>query len=233
MQDTPAFSDRDSDRKGAAEGLSERAHEALLTRLRDGHLHSGMFLSMPMLMVMLDMPMAAVREAVKRVEAAGLLTILPKRGITVMDAGPRTTRECLELRAMFDCEGARRIITRGAAFPLATLRADHERLRDEAEQHMTADLPRRAVKTDLSLHDALAEGIGSSLARRLYAENRNRIAVIQNTRPFLPDRIALAMTEHLAILDAIEAGDADGATAGIRHHLHNTLRWWGVLTGDG
>lgn len=233
MQDTLPSSDLDSVRTDAAEGLSERAHEALLARLRDGQLQSGMFLSMPMLMDQLAMPMAAVREAVKRAESAGLLSILPKRGITVMDAGPGTTRECLELRAMFDCEGARRIIDGGAPFPLAALRAEHERLRDEAEHRMTADLPRRAVRTDLSLHDALAEGIGSALARRLYAENRNRIAVIQNTRPFLPDRIALAMNEHLAILDAIEAGDTDRAIAEIRHHLHNTLRWWGVLMVDG
>lgn len=230
MQDTPAA---DTPATGGPEGLSERAHEALLARLRDGRLQSGMFLSMPMLMDQLDMPMAAVREAVKRAEAAGLLSILPKRGITVMDAGAETTRECLELRAMFDGEGARRIIEGDAAFPLAALRADHERLRDEARKHMTADLPRRAVRTDLSLHDALAAGLGSGLARRLYAENRTRIAVIQNTRPFLPDRIALAMTEHLSILDAIEARDTDRALAEIRHHLRNTLRWWGVFPQDG
>lgn len=232
MQDTAASSNPDNAHKRGTDGLSEMAYEALLTRLRDGRLQSGMFLSMPMLMNQLDMPMAAIREAVKRAEAAGLLTILPKRGITVMDAGACTTRECLELRAMFDCEGARRIIEGGAAFPLAALRADHERLRDHANKRMTADLPQRAVRTDLSLHDALAAGLGSALAGRLYAENRNRIAVIQNTRPFLPDRIALAMTEHLAILDAIEARDTDRATAEIRHHLVNTLRWWGVFAQD-
>lgn len=231
MQENRIDSTGSTPRKPGAEGLTERAHQALLARLRDGRLASGSFLSMPMLVEELGLPLAATREAVKRAEAGGLLTILPKRGITVMNAGPVTTRECLELRAMFDCEGARRIIETGAPFPLAALRSAHERLRDEAAEAMTADLPARAIQTDLSLHDALAAGLGSALARRLYAENRDRIAVIQNTRPFLADRVASAMGEHLAILDAFEAQDAGRAAREIRDHLRHTLRWWGIYSG--
>jgi len=228
LQDTLAASTTTSPRSEMGDGLTDQAHQALLARLRNGGLASGSFLSMPMLVEELGLPMAATREAVKRAEASGLLRILPKRGITVMDAGPETTRECLELRAMFDCEGARRIIESGADFPLATLRAEHERLHDAAATTMTAGLPDVAIRTDLSLHDALARGLGSGLAQRLYAENRDRIAVIQNTRPFLADRIASAMREHLAILDAIEARDTPRAMSEIREHLRHTLRWWGV-----
>ncbi|SEL60540.1 DNA-binding transcriptional regulator, GntR family [Roseovarius azorensis] len=209
--------------------LTERAYQALLSRLRDGRLASGAFLSMPVLVEQLGLPIAAVRDAVKRAEAGGLLSVLPKRGIMIMDAGPETTRDCLELRAMFDCEGTRLLIERGGEIPIAALRQEHERLRDEAQAKLTADLSRRAVRTDLSLHDALATGLGSGLARRLYAENRDRIAVIQNTRPFVPDRIVPAMNEHLAIIAAIEARDTNRAFAEIRNHLRNTLRWWGVL----
>lgn len=228
LQDTRAAFTTPAARLVGGDGLSDQAHQALLARLRDGRLASGSFLSMPMLVEELGLPMAATREAVKRAEASGLLSILPKRGITVMDAGPETTRECLELRAMFDCEGARRIIESRADFPLATLRAGHERLRDAAATEMSAGLPDEAIRTDLSLHDALARGLDSGLAQRLYAENRDRIAVIQNTRPFLADRIASAMREHLAILDAIEAHDTPRALSEIRDHLRHTLRWWGV-----
>ena len=84
------------------------------------------------------------------------------------------------------------------------------------------------METDLSLHDAMATGLGSGLAASLYAQNRNRVAIIQNTRPFLADRIVSAMEEHLAIIDAIAAGDAGAAATAIRAHLEATLRWWGV-----
>ena len=94
---------------------------------------------------------------------------------------------------------------------------------------MTPDLPRRAILTDLTLHDALATGLDNPLAAGAYQVNRDRIAVIQNTRPFLPDRIVPAMHEHLAIIDALERRDAEEAVAAIDAHYRTTLRWWGIL----
>ncbi|TCD12292.1 GntR family transcriptional regulator [Oricola cellulosilytica] len=218
----------DQSRIGTSDLLTERAYDALVARLRDGSLQSSAFMSMPMLVEQLDLPLAAVREAVKRAESGGLVTVLPKRGVMIMDAGPETTRECLDLRAIFDCEGARRLIEKGIDIPLGRLRDAHEKLREAATANLTPELPRRAMETDLSLHDALSRGLGTRLAARLYAENRNRIAIIQNTRPFLSDRIVSAMDEHLEIIAALEARDADRAAVAIRDHFHHTLRWWGV-----
>ncbi len=210
--------------------MVDQAYKALIAQLRDGRLASGNFLSMPMLVERLEMPIAAVREAVKRAEAAGLVDVIPKRGVMVMDAGPQITRECLELRAIFDCEGARNLIEGSFDMPLHEMRQIHEALRDLARDRTVTGLSARAIETDLSLHDMLSAGIGSNLAERLYDENRDRIAVIQNSRPFLPDRITSAMEEHLVIIAALEARDLEATTAAIRAHLANTLRWWGVET---
>jgi DNA-binding GntR family transcriptional regulator len=208
--------------------LAHQAHQALITALRGGQIRGGAFLSMAMLVDILALPLAAVREAVKLAEAGGLVTVLPKRGVVVMDAGPEITRECLEVRAIFDAEGARRLIEGNVPLPLSRLRDDHESLRDEALKAVTPDVQRRAILTDLSLHDALASGVGLKLAQRIYDDNRNRIAIIQNQRPFLADRIVSAMEEHLAIITALENRDADAAVGAIGDHLTNTLRWWGV-----
>ena len=213
---------------GTDASLSVQAHQALIGALREGQIRSGAFLSMPMLVDLLGLPIAAVREAVKLAEAGGLVSVLPKRGVVVMDAGPEMTRECLELRAILDSEGARRLIETNAILPFARLREDHERLRDAALTDVTPEVQRRAILTDLSLHDALAAGMGLKLAQRIYDDNRNRIAIIQNQRPFLADRIVSAMEEHLAIISALEARDAEAAVAAIRQHLAHTLRWWGV-----
>lgn len=215
---------------GSTSLLAERAHRALINQLRDGRLKSGAFLSMPMLVEQLALPIAAVRDAVKRAEATGLVTVLPKRGVMIMNADADMTRECIDLRAIFECEGARRLIENGRTIPLAKLKDEHKRLQDDAQTKMTPDLSRRAIQTDLSLHDALSTGINSQLIARLYAENRDRIAVIQNARPFLADRIVSAMDEHLAIINALEARDLDEALAAIRLHLKNTLRWWGIAS---
>lgn len=211
------------------ETLTERAHAALIAALRAGRIASGQFVTMPALVDLLDLPLAATREAVKRAEAHGLVVVLPKRGVMVMTADPDMTRHCMDLRAMLDQEGARRLIDSGADMPLAALRASHEALIAAATAEMTPDLPERAIATDLSLHDAVSAGLGNPLAREAYRTNRDRIAIIQNTRPFLPDRIIPAMREHLDIIAALELGDAEAAAGAVRFHYRMTLRWWGIL----
>ena len=227
----------DADGNGTGSGVrtdhpqgdqSDQAHRALVDGLRGGTLRSGMFLSMPMLVTELGFPLAAVREAVKRAEAAGLVRILPKRGVMVMTADPDTTRDCMDLRAMLDLHGARRLLAGADALPIAALRTTHDALLHDASAPAAPDLQRRAITTDLSLHDALATGLDGPVLRRLYAENRDRIAVIQTQRPFLADRIIPAMTEHLAIIAALEARDLPAVEQTIRTHLTNTLRWWGI-----
>ncbi|MCB1398686.1 MAG: GntR family transcriptional regulator [Rhodobacteraceae bacterium] len=208
--------------------LADKAHVALWDALRSGKLREGQFLSMSQLVDQLDCPIAAIRDAVKHGSSLGLLTTLPKRGVQVMEARPQTIRECLDFRMALDQEGARRRIGARATAGLAALRAQHEEMGRAARAAATSDLPQKAIAVDLSLHDYLAEGLGNSLLAAAYAANRMRIAIIQNARPFLQDRIASAMEEHLAIIRALECLDAEAAAGAIRVHYEQTLRWWGV-----
>lgn len=198
--------------------LGDKAYDRLIANLREGSLAAGEFVSVPGLVELLDLPLAATREAVKQAEVNGLLRVVPKRGVLVMDASPRVTRHCMDLRMMLDAEGARRLIAAKAELPLTELRATHLGLIEDAERALTPELPRRAVLTDLSLHDALSAGLGNPLAAAAYQVNRDRIAVVQNSRPFLPDRIVPAMREHLSIIDALDRRDAEATVAAVGTH---------------
>ncbi|WP_037313673.1 GntR family transcriptional regulator [Ruegeria halocynthiae] len=208
--------------------LADKAQKALWAALRSGQLRAGQFLSMSQLVVLLDYPIASIRDAVKQASAQGLVTTMPKRGVQVMEANPKTIRECLDCRMALDQEGARRRISKGGMSGLDALRTQHEAMRGATQVAAAENLPAKAIGVDQSLHDYLADGLDNSLLTAAYAANRTRIAIIQNVRPFLQDRIVSAMDEHIAIIDALENLDADAATAAIRHHFRQTLRWWGV-----
>ena len=105
--------------------LADQAYDRLIAVLRDGTLASGQFVSMPGLVELLELPLAATREAVKRADVNGLVRVLPKRGVLVMDASAKVTRDCMDLRALLDAEGARRLIATRTALPLDALRASH------------------------------------------------------------------------------------------------------------
>ncbi|SEU06034.1 GntR family transcriptional regulator [Paracoccus homiensis] len=211
----------------AQELQSEQAFAALLSALKSGRLRSSEFLTMPDLAAILGFPLAPTREAAKRAEGQSLLTILPKRGLTIMDSGPGVTRDCMDMRAALEQEGVRRLLASGRC-DLEALRKQHEQLLAEARSDPGADLSRRALATDLSLHDFMSSGLKNPFLCQAYQSNRNRITVIQNARSFLPDRVIPAMEEHLDIIAALQAGDLPAAIAHIERHLHQTLRWWGV-----
>lgn len=208
--------------------LGSMAFEALLLALKDGKLRAGTYMSMPDLVAQLGFPIAAIREATKRAEAQSLLEILPKRGVAVMDAGPEITHQCMDMRATLDKEGARRMLSREERPKFGALLDEHFEMLRRAQQNLTPLLPDEAIAVDLSLHDALAQELKNPLLEQCYEENRNRIAVIQNSRPFLQDRIVPAMEEHIKIIEAIEAGNEAAAVAAIDVHLSQTLRWWGL-----
>ncbi|MFP7675454.1 GntR family transcriptional regulator [Marivita sp. S0852] len=208
--------------------LEEKAQHALWAALRQGTLRGGQFLSMSQLVDILGCPIAATRDAVKQASALGLVTTLPKRGIQVMDVNFVAIRESLDFRMLLDQEGARRRIAARSLDGLDRLRDRHDHLWQEANTEGAGDLPPRAIETDLSLHDFLADGLENAQLSAAYDVNRVRIAIIQNIRPFLKDRIASAMQEHLAIIDALGRCDVDATELAIRYHYDQTLRWWGV-----
>lgn len=213
---------------GEIQLLADKAQQALWRALRTGKLRDGQFLSMSQLVEILDCPIAAIRDAVKHAGSYGLLETFPKRGVRVMEALPETIRECLDFRMVMDQEGARRRIAGGDLSRLRGLRTAHEEMRDAACDGPGSDLPPKAIEVDLSLHDHLAEGLGNPWLNASYDANRMRIAIIQNARPFLQDRIVSAMEEHLAIIDALEIRDVEAAVHAIRYHCEQTQRWWGV-----
>ncbi|WP_010396479.1 GntR family transcriptional regulator [Paracoccus kondratievae] len=209
--------------------LNTRAQVALAEALRHGELHAGQFLSMPQLVDILKLPLAAVREAARHASSSGWLEIIPKRGVQIMDARPGTIRDSLDMRMVLDQEGARRRILDGDELaPLGALRQAHEQMLAAARGAATPELSPNAIAVDLSLHDFLAGGLNNPLLRSCYDSNRIRIAILQRVRPFVQERILSAMEEHLAIIDAVERRDISAAVEAIAYHCERTQHWWGV-----
>lgn len=209
--------------------LTDQAFLALRELLTGGGLRAGQFVSMADLVKMIGLPLAPVREAVKRAESGGFVRVLPKRGVAVMEATPDLIRECFHLRTIFDQEGARQLVRNQAAGRLGELREKHLQVLDAAACGITPSLQREAMAVDWALHTALSDSVDNAGARDIYARNRDRILVIQHSRPLLPDRIVPAMKEHIAILDAIAGGDEQEAARRVREHFRQTLRWWGII----
>lgn len=210
--------------------LADQAYLAFKSLLSGGLIRAGQLISMSELMAQISYPMAPVREAVKKAEAIGLVQILPKRGVLVIEARPEIVRECFNLRCIFDQEGARLLASRAPDQTLRALRKIHDEVRAEALVGIiTPELQRKAMDVDWSMHQALAGALDNPMAQHTYANNCDRIAVMQHSRRLLPERIIPAMEEHLLIIDAILDGSGEDAMRAVRHHFARTLHWWGIV----
>jgi DNA-binding FadR family transcriptional regulator len=82
--------------------------------------------------------------------------------------------------------------------------------------------PQEYRRMDTLFHLAIAELTGSNLLSTACAEARMQLNDLLNAIPMLKLNIAHAAAQHAAIVDAILAGDPDGARNAVAEHLSGT-----------
>lgn len=171
------------------------------------------------LVEMLGASRGAVRLALVNLEGEGLVERIPHRGARVRAIDLEEALEIVELRAALESMCAARAAERADDAGIARLEAIGERMRvavDEGDAESYSDGNKALHETVLELSDMrVAPGIVS----RLRAQNvryRIRLATHQN-------RPSVSLPEHLAIIHAIRARDADAAASAMRVHLTSVL----------
>ena len=104
--------------------------------------------------------------------------------------------------------------------PLAAIRSDWVTLRDEGPT-----LALRGpgfVHADERFHRRLSETIGNDVAVRMLADLGDRIRLMRIHDFTTEDRVRATIAEHLEILEAVIAGDADAAAAFMRAHVQRS-----------
>ena len=206
--------------------LAEQAYQELRARIIGGKLAGGARLFPNDLAADLGISPTPVKEACLRLEADGLVVTTARRGMAVRSF----TEEDVE--ALY---AARILIEKGAleaAFEAGRVDAALKlRLAESLEGHRThaggssLDDLARALTHDRAFHSALVEAAGIILITETYARILGQTHTLFVSVPGEYDR---SVAEHRAILDAIEADDAQAAVAALLTHLkrsrENTLR---------
>lgn len=180
----------------------------------------GAFLSEQELADRIGVSRTPIREALLQLAAEDLVELVPKRGARVSPLTGREIRELMELRGIVERYAAQELVSGGGA-PVAELRSLLERQRGLTG----ADQAREFIAVDHCFHAALVSAVGNTLLDRHYEGLRSRqvragVAALFSRQ----GRQDAVLREHEAILDALEAGDAQAAWAAIDHHLESTLK---------
>lgn len=200
--------------------LADEVYDAVVAMIMDRDIEPGERVSIDRLARELNVSPTPVREALARIESEGLVLKQPLKGYTatpVLDEDG--LRQLFEMRGLIEPFAAAR-----AAIAIAPEQA--ERLR-EIVATMGEDIEEAALERfegyrdfvllDASFHRIIAEASGNLLL----ADTLHRLRPhLHQYRVYLEHHaIAETVEEHLAICQAVVAGDPDGASAAMQEHL--------------
>jgi DNA-binding GntR family transcriptional regulator len=192
--------------------LRRQLKDALLRRILGGHYRPGERLLELRIAAEFSISQGPVREALRELEATGLVTNVPRRGTYVAAGIGDGLREIYAVRGALEEQATRQ----------ATLRrsCDHGALQRSVDAMRAAalagDVP-GVTEHSVAFHAAIMEAAGNRLLlniwRSLRIETRTTITMLVEGL----DLVEIAET-HQPIVDAIRSGDPERAARVAREH---------------
>jgi DNA-binding GntR family transcriptional regulator len=211
--------------------LVDRLAATIQAKVLSGEFESGSRLRQESLASEFGVSRTPVREALRKLQAAGIVQLEPRRGARVRGPSAREVREAYEVRAELE----------GLAAALASERIRDDELRRLREaQAMFEDSSRRLrtwketgsgpppaqahaewIKGNDVFHLAIQEAAGNQRLAAMLADLHQSFPrdltwiVLGESSHLLEENVA----QHAAVLDAIEARDADTARRRMVDHV--------------
>lgn len=193
------------------------AYQRLLEEVREGRLNPGDRLRETELAERLGVSRTPIREAIRQLEADGIVTHLPRQGATVRSLDYAEVMELYEMRAVLEGTAARLAARAASDIEVEELLA------------MNAELARlgaspEAVALNRQFHGALLDAAKNRFLARSMASLHKALLILGPTTLTEVDRARNAVAEHQSVLEAIRARDGAVAEAAMRAHIEMAQR---------
>jgi GntR family transcriptional regulator of gluconate operon len=198
----------------APKSLAEDAADLIREQILAGGFSQGEHLVEARIAEQLNVSRGPVREAFKLLRAEGLLEEEPRRGTFVVSLSPADVREIYGLRAAIEGRAARLMAGAEDGEARRELRSLYETLAAAIREGDAASVFRR----DLEFHDGLCRLSGNARLHEVFGRYVPMLRALLrlDERVYTSfDEVAL---EHLPLVEAIEAGDAERAAAIAEEH---------------
>ena len=184
----------------------------------EGRLRPGDRLREAEIAAWLGVSRTPVREALKRLQADGLVQSTPWAGMTVTSLDRGQVIELYVMRVELEGLAARLAAEYASDAEIAALR-DHL---DKAEAAL--DDAAESARLNRGFHAAIYAASHNRYLVQTLAGLSTTLALLPDTTYAVPERPAAALAEHRAIVLAIWANDGAEAEAAARHHMRGARR---------
>jgi DNA-binding GntR family transcriptional regulator len=195
-------------------------YEQLKDRLLAGELRTGQFVSQRELADLLGATLNPVREAIRKLEAEGLINVYAQRGIQIVEGGPKAINDSYDYRLLLETSAVKHLIARADAEEIAAIAAKVEQsLETMAKSPKDRKVRIEALDCDYQFHKDLIDLQKNEIISKHYSLNAARLRLFRASLGEPLQRLEVAAQEHLEILDACGARNADLAVARLSEHV--------------
>jgi DNA-binding GntR family transcriptional regulator len=213
MTAQPVSSPKQARRRAERRPLSEEVASYVRSLIMSGKLRAGQFVRLDRVAEELEVSATPVREGLQALRGEGFLTFEPRRGFMVAPLTPDDVEDLFLVQADIAGELAARAAAAATPEWVAEVRA----LQEALSAAMADGRPEDAVECNRQVHRTInLRAAAPKLAWML------SVAVRYVPEPFfltIEGWSQASLHDHDDVLDALEAGDGDGARRAMREHI--------------
>lgn len=196
---------------------SQSAYSLIRSSILSGEFARGQRLREEQLATLAGVSRTPVREALRRLDAEGLVEFAPNRGARVTAWSSQELHELYEMRAMLEGYGARLAATRVSPGALGELRASAQRM--EGLSRRGASAAEELTEANGEFHRALVQASGNVQLEALVRSMMDVSLITRTFERYSAARMRASTSQHTEVVQALEAGDAEWAESVMRTHI--------------
>ena len=193
-------------------------YDRLIEEIHAGSLLPGARLTETDIAERLGVSRTPIREALRRLEAEGLVVHRPRVGATLRELSYSEVMELYEMRSVLECAAAR-MAARAASdieiSELAAINADMDNARTD---------PIRLYELNRQFHLALLDAAKNRFLTQAINGLQKTLLILGPTTLADSQRAEEAVAEHDAVLAALRSRDGDAAASAMQNHIQAAHR---------
>jgi DNA-binding GntR family transcriptional regulator len=210
---------------GSGNRLSDVAYARILEILFERRLPAGAFVSQLELVELTGVPVAPLRDALRVLEAEGVVRIHPRSGIQFVKPGLELTRSTYQFRGIIETAA---IVTFAETAPDSLIEELLERhhavakVVEEGGLHLAAQQQVEALEQQL--HGAIVGSLNNPLITSSYKRIHNYLKLLRLDRHISSSLVLRTLEEHVSILEACKSRNTEAAVAALQAHFAAALQ---------
>lgn len=206
--------------RGPGQPLSGNLFQELRREILQGTLHPGEKLSENRLSETYGLSRTPVREALRQLEAEGLVATVPNRGAFVVGLTAQDIQDLYDMRKAYEILAVRWAIRRIDGPALERLKEAFEFM----EFYTLRGDGGKMLSVNREFHESIYRAAGNRMLAHTLEAQQFYLQLTRAGSGYLRDDLATVLEEHRRIYDAIAARDEEAGENAIAAHLENARR---------